>query len=225
MEKKLNPIANAEQEASILKLYAQALSDVAESNNQQEKLLAIDHNLKLWVEIESSIKHKNNILPENIKQNLFKLANFVKYMTMSKGVQMTKQDILTLSNINNQISLGMEECVKNNLAAEEAYSLLRCAMDLSKAQEKNNKKELAAALNNNMELWVYIKTLAKSKKNHLPDEIKGNLHKLADFVSQKTIEIGKNLDNVNVSTIETMINTNLQISQGLMAKQMEQLKK
>ncbi len=218
-------IAGAEKEAKLLDLFAKNLSEAANSDNQQKRLQAIDNNLKLWVEIETSLKSAKNLLPDNIKQNLFKLADFVKYMTLSKGVNMNTNDIKTLANINQQISLGILESVKNNLAAEEAFSLLKCAMDLSKANKENNQKELAAALDNNMQLWVYIKTLANSKQNKIPEEIKGNLSKLADFVSKKTIEVGRNIANVNQTTLETMINTNLQISQGLMSKQMEQRKK
>ncbi len=220
-----NQIDAAEKEAVMLNSFANALLKAAESNNQQERLLAIDHNLKLWVEIETSLKSAKNLLPDDVKKNLFKLADFVKYMTMSKGINMTKEDFKSLANINNQISLGIQESVKNSLAAEEAFSLLKCAMDLSKAKEKSNAGELARALDNNMQLWVYIKTLARSKKNKMPEEIKGNLIKLADYVSKKTIEVGKNINNVNVKALDSMIDTNLQISEGLMNKQMQGLKK
>ena len=143
---------------------------------------------------------------------------------MSKGTNMSKEDFRSLANINNQISLGIQESVKNNLAAEEAFSLLKCAMDLSKAKEKSNAGELAKALDNNMQLWVYIKTLANSKKNNIPEEIKGNLVKLADYVSKKTIEVGRNIDNINIKALDSMIDTNLQISEGLMSKQMMSIK-
>ncbi len=215
-----NQIDAAEKEADLLNNFANALLKAAESNNQQERLLAIDHNLKLWVEIETSLKSAKNLLPEEVKKNLFKLADFVKYMTMSKGINMGKEDFKSLANINSQISMGIQESVKNNLAAEEAFSLLKCAMDLSKAKEKSNAGELARALDNNMQLWVYIKTLANSKKSAIPEDIKGNLTKLADYVSKKTIEIGRNINNINVKALDSMIDTNLQISDGLMNHQM-----
>ncbi len=225
MNTTVNQIDVAEKEAKVLNSFANALLKAAESNNQQEKLLAIDHNLKLWVEIETSLKSAKNLLPDEVKKNLFKLADFVKYLTMSKGINMTKEDFKSLANINNQISMGIQESVKNNLAAEEAFSLLKCAMDLTKAKEKSNAGELAKALDNNMKLWVYIKTLANSKNNKIPEEIRGNLTKLADYVSQKTIEVGQNINNVNAKALDSMINTNLQISEGLMSKQLQSLKK
>lgn len=220
-----NQIDAAEKEAYLLNNFANALLKAAESNNQQERLLAIDHNLKLWVEIETSLKSAKNLLPEEVKKNLFKLADFVKYMTMSKGINMGKEDFKSLANINSQISMGIQESVKNNLAAEEAFSLLKCAMDLSKAKEKSNAGELARALDNNMQLWVYIKTLANSKKSAIPEDIKGNLTKLADYVSKKTIEIGRNINNINVKALDSMIDTNLQISDGLMNHQMRLARK
>ena len=225
MKTTTNQIDAAEKEAVVLNSFANALLKAAESNNQHERLLAIDHNLKLWVEIETSLKSAKNLLPEDVKKNLFKLADFVKYMTMSKGINMTKEDFKSLANINNQISLGIQESVKNNLAAEEAFSLLKCAMDLNKAKEKANAGELARALDNNMQLWVYIKTLANSKKNKIPEEIKNNLVKLADYVSKKTIEVGRNINNINLKALESMIDTNLQISEGLMRKQIQSIKK
>ena len=220
-----NQIDAAEKEAYLLNNFANALLKAAESNNQQERLLAIDHNLKLWVEIETSLKSAKNLLPEEVKKNLFKLADFVKYMTMSKGINMGKEDFKSLANINSQISMGIQESVKNNLAAEEAFSLLKCAMDLSKAKEKSNAGELARALDNNMQLWVYIKTLANSKKSAIPEDIKGNLTKLADYVSKKTIEVGRNINNINVKALDSMIDTNLQISDGLMNHQMRLARK
>ena len=52
----------------------------------------------------------------------------------------------------------------------------------------------------------------------LPPETKNNLIKLADYVSSKTLEIGKNVDDINQKTLDSMIMTNLQISEGLMTK-------
>ena len=69
-----------------------------------------------------------------------------------------------------------------------------------------------------MKLWVYIKTLASDDKNPLPKETKGNLIKLADYVSSRTLEVGKNVECLNQKALDCMIMTNLQISEGLMSK-------
>ena len=96
--------------------------------------------------------------------------------------------------------------------------MLKCAIDLSAARESNNPADMVSALDNNMKLWVYMKTLAKSKKNKLPPETKDNLIKLADYVSSRTLEMGKDLKRLNPKTLDSMIMTNLQISEGLMAR-------
>ena len=219
MNTTVDEIRDAEEEAQILMGYAQALSKASTSNDDHVKLLTLDENLKLWVEIESSLKSAKNLLPQEIKDNLLKLSKFVERMTLSKGVSMTKTDFDCLANINMQISEGLLAVVRNSLAKEEAFSLLKCAVDISSARENNNSGELVSALDNNLQLWVYIKTLAKAKETKLPEETKSNLIKLADYVSSKTLEIGKDINNINDKIIDSMINTNLQISEGLISSQ------
>ena len=214
-----NQIKCAENEARVLMNYAMALSKASMSEDTNYRLLALDNNLKLWVEIESSLKSAKNLLPQDIKDNLLKLSKYVERITLSKGVDMNKTDFDSLININMQISEGLLESVKNSLAKEEAFSLLKCAVDLSSARESNNKAELVSALDNNLKLWVYIKTMANSKGTALPLETRNNLLKLAEYVSSKTIELGQNMDNLNDKALDTMIMTNLQISEGLISNQ------
>ncbi len=218
MNNKIDQVKNAENEAVILLNHAMALAKASTSTDELEIVSILDSNLKLWVEIETSLKSAKNLLPEDIKANLIKLSRFVERMTLSKGSKMTKSDFDCLININMQISEGLIEAVKNNLATEEAFSLLKCAIDLSTARENGDARELVSALDNNMQLWVYIKTLASKQDNPLPPETKSNLIKLADYVSSKTLEIGKNVDDINQKTLDSMIMTNLQISEGLMTK-------
>ena len=214
----IDQIKQAEVEAEIFLKYALALSKASTSDDDTEKLIALDNNLKLWVEIETSLKDAKNLLSQDIKDNLMQLSKFVERITLSKGVKMSKTDFDCLVNINMQISEGLLEAVKNSLAREEAFSLLKCAIDISTARENNNAGELVSALDNNLKLWVYIKTLAGSTGTKLPEETKSNLIKLADYVSAKTIEVGQNIENANPKTIDSMIMTNLQISEGLMSR-------
>lgn len=218
MKNNIDQIKQAEVEAEIFLKYAMALSKASTSDDETTKLVALDNNLKLWVEIETSLKDAKSLLSQEIKDNLLQLSKFVERMTLSKGVKMSKTDFDCLININMQISEGLLEAVKNSLAREEAFSLLKCAIDISTARENNDAKELVSALDNNLKLWVYIKTLAGSTKTKLPDETKSNLIKLADYVSAKTIEVGQDINNVNPKTIDSMIMTNLQISEGLMSR-------
>ena len=218
MKDNIDQIKQAEVEAEILLKYALALSKASTSDDDTEKLIALDNNLKLWVEIETSLKDAKNLLSQDIKDNLMQLSKFVERITLSKGVKMSKTDFDCLVNIIMQISEGLLEAVKNSLAREEAFSLLKCAIDISTARENNNAGELVSALDNNLKLWVYIKTLAGSTGTKLPEETKSNLIKLADYVSAKTIEVGQNIENANPKTIDSMIMTNLQISEGLMSR-------
>lgn len=217
MKKDTDQVRNAEREASIMLNHAIALSQAANSGTDADKIQALDSNLKLWVEVETTLKDAKNLLPTDIKDNLLKLSKYVERLTLSKGVRMSKSDFDTLVNINMQISEGLVEAVKHSLAREEAFSLLKCAIDLSSAKENKNTAELVSALDNNMKLWIYIKTLASSEKNKLPKETKTNLIKLADYVSNKTIEVGKNVNEINDKALDSMIMTNLQISEGLMS--------
>ena len=217
MKKNTNQVTNAEEEASIMLNHAVSLSRAASSVTDREKIQALDSNLKLWVEIETTLKNAKNLLPQEIKDNLMKLSKFVERLTLSKGIHMSKSDYDTLVNINMQISEGLVQAVKHSLAREEAFSLLKCAIDLSSAKENNNTAELVSALDNNMKLLVYIKTLASSEKNELPQATRTNLIKLADYVSSKTLEVGKNVNNLNHKALDSMIMTNLQISEGLMS--------
>ena len=214
-----NQIKDAETEATILMNYAMALANASLSDNENVKLAALDNNLKLWVEIETSLKRAKNLLPQDIKTSLMKLSKYVERLTLSKGVKMAKTDFDSLVNINMQISEGLLEAVKNSLAKEEAFSLLKCAVDLSSARESKNLEQLVTALDNNLKLWVYIKTLASSKDTVLPNDTRNNLVKLADYVSSKTLELGKNIENINDKTLDSMIMTNLQISEGLISNQ------
>ena len=218
MKDNIDQIKQAEVEAEIFLKYALALSKASTSDDDTEKLIALDNNLKLWVEIETSLKDAKNLLSQDIKDNLMQLSKFVERITLSKGVKMSKTDFDCLVNINMQISEGLLEAVKNSLAREEAFSLLKCAIDISTARENNNAGELVSALDNNLKLWVYIKTLAGSTGTKLPEETKSNLIKLADYVSAKKIEVGQNIENANPKTIDSMIMTNLQISEGLMSR-------
>ncbi len=217
MTNNIDQVKKAENEAKILLEYALALSKAAESNDQCEIITVLDANLKLWVEIETTLKTAKSLLPNDIQANLLQLSKFVERLTLSKGIHMSKTDFDCLANINMQIAEGLLAAVKNNLAKEEAFSLLKCALDLSSAKENDDVAELVTALDNNLKLWVYIKTLASAKNTNLPQDTKSNLVKLADYVSSKTLEIGQDVNNVNGKAIDSMIMTNLQISEGLMS--------
>ena len=49
----------------------------------------------------------------------------------------------------------------------------------------------------------------------MPQDIKDNLILLADFTAQKTFEYNGSM---NIKTLDTLINTNLQICEGLLER-------
>ncbi len=216
----MNQIKSTEEEAAVLLNQAMKISKAFEGNDDYLKLEALDDNLKLWVEIETTLKNTKNLLPEETKVNLTKLSKYVEFLTLSKGVKMSKSDCDILININMQISEGLLDAIKNFVVKEEAVSLLKCALDLSNAREKRNVEELVTALDNNMKTWIYLKTLVSAKDSELPEETKGNLVKLADYVSYKTLEVGRDIVHLNDRVLDSMIMTNLQITEGLLSNQM-----
>ncbi len=94
-----------------------------------------------------------------------------------------------------------------SLLKEDAFALTQAALEISQAQESNDEKRLAAALDNNLQLWVGIRTLVERDENPLPSEVKENLSRLSHFVAQKTFEMQ---DGSNDKTLEALANTNLQ---------------
>lgn len=98
---------------------------------------------------------------------------------------------------------------------EDALALTQAALEISRAYESKDEKRLAAALDRNLKLWVGIRTLVSAADNPLPMPIKDNLIRLSSFVAQKTFEMQ---NGANAKTIESLANTNLQISEGLLDK-------
>lgn len=216
MEEIKNQINGAVEEAELLQDYAGHLETAAKSSDNRYKLLVLDENLKMWVAIDSSMKNPNNFLPQEIKSNLTKLSKYVEQVTISKGVDMSEKSYLALADINRQISEGLLESVNASMAQQEAYFLAKSGLDLSEAHKSKDKEQMVEALDTNQRLWVMIKTLMKSPKSRMPKETRDNLIKLADYVALNTIKLGQNLDNVDDKMLNSFININRHISEGLL---------
>lgn len=95
----------------------------------------------------------------------------------------------------------------------EALQLTQAGLQLDQARASGDKSQLAAALEHNMQLWVAIRTLVTATDSKVPENLQGNLTRLANFVAQTTMKHGVDSpDNV----IDTLVNINLQISEGLL---------
>lgn len=103
----LNP---AEQKAYALSRAALALDQARQSDQDPMTIVeALNHNVELWVAIQSMVKAANGSLPEEVKSNLWKLGDFVIGTTFRHGHGIADQALETLININLQISEGLLE--------------------------------------------------------------------------------------------------------------------
>ena len=99
---------------------------------------------------------------------------------------------------------------------EDALCLTRAAVGLSEALAGADEAALAEALDANLKVWVAIKTLVEQPGNRLPADIRSNLARLADYTAKVTFDVSPDR---RASKIETLINTNLQIAEGLLEGQ------
>lgn len=101
-----------------------------------------------------------------------------------------------------------------NIAEEQAYQLAQAAIMLDNARnDRSDLGKLAAALERNLETWVALKTLILHPDCRLGDAVKGNLLRLSAFVAERTMQ---GVDAITDTTIDSLINVNLQISEGLL---------
>ncbi len=96
---------------------------------------------------------------------------------------------------------------------EDAFALTRAAVDLSQALENGDQTALAAALDENLNLWTAIKTLVARTDCKLPEDIRTNLTRLSEYTAKVTFDLSKQRQ---TEKIEVLINTNLQIAEGLL---------
>ena len=89
----------------------------------------------------------------------------------------------------------------------------RSSVRLDQARLANDKGELALALDENLELWLTIKTIVMGEDSQFDNDLKNNLTKLADYVAATTLQQGVE---ISETALDTMININLQISEGLL---------
>ncbi|MGF1639548.1 MAG: flagellar biosynthesis regulator FlaF [Rhodospirillales bacterium] len=103
----------AEHKAYALSQAAIALDRAREARRGEEDPVslveALNHNLELWVGIQSMVKAANGALPDEVRSNLSKLGDFVIGTTFRHGHAIADQALDTLININLQISEGLLE--------------------------------------------------------------------------------------------------------------------
>lgn len=99
---------------------------------------------------------------------------------------------------------------------EDALALTQAAVGMSQALSGADEVALAAALDDNLQLWTAIKTLVTRDDCRLPDDIRTNLTRLSDYTAKVTFDLSADR---RAQKIETLINANLQIAEGLLEGQ------
>ncbi len=100
-------------------------------------------------------------------------------------------------------------------AFQDAFYLSEAAVMLDQARTgaRRNKKKLATALIRELEVWAAIRTAALYWTGSEKDVIKKNIFYLSEFISKTIISSGVDISD---SEIDTLININLQISEGFL---------
>lgn len=93
-----------------------------------------------------------------------------------------------------------------------AFSQAAYVLDQAK-QNMSDEDACEKALKYNQMLWSIIQADVAGDNNELPDELKANLVSLSIFVDKQT---SKGLTNPTEELFDSLININLNISEGLM---------
>ncbi len=101
-------------------------------------------------------------------------------------------------------------------AEQDAFSLSEAAVLMDQARQAKDSRMLAAALNHNLEVWIAIKTFVSRDGHPMAKETRDNLIQLSRFVAEKTFRNGAA---ISAEALDTLININLQIAEGLLEGQ------
>lgn len=100
----------AQQEAYYLAKSGLELSQAYKSKNNQSFVEALDHNHQLWIMIKTLMKKGKTKLPQETRDNLVKLADYVSSNTIKLGQNLDNVDaklLDSLVNINRHIAEGL----------------------------------------------------------------------------------------------------------------------
>ena len=97
---------------------------------------------------------------------------------------------------------------------EQAFQLSRCAILLDLARQNGlNTGEMTYALDETLQFWVAFKIMAEGGNMPFPQPLKENINKLSDFVTASVFSASEGISD---ETVWSLININLQISEGLL---------
>lgn len=113
---------------------------------------------------------------------------------------------------NGDLADGLLSTADQGQAAQVPAFVARAAAQLAEAASK--KGYIALALDQNLRLWMAIKTLAQKANGSFDGELSHRLIRLSDYVAQETIRVGSG--SLPDTTLETLVNINVQIAEGMM---------
>jgi flagellar protein FlaF len=97
---------------------------------------------------------------------------------------------------------------------QQAFNLAQAAIQLDQSRlTERNLAKLAQALEHNLQVWIEIGVLVRSPESRLGENVRDNILKLRDFISDMTMKHGVEIPD---TTLNTLININFQISEGLL---------
>ncbi len=105
----------------------------------------------------------------------------------------------------------MTEMEQLSLTEENAFNLSQVAIQLDQSRDDSN--SLAAALERNMEVWVALRILVSRSGETIQQQTRDNLIRLSQFVAETTMKYGAEIPS---EVVDTLININLQISEGFL---------
>ena len=101
-----------------------------------------------------------------------------------------------------------------SVVERHAFNLAQAGIQLDQARaDSGDTTQLAQALEHNLQVGVEIGMLVKGPESQLAENVRDNILKLRDFISDTTMKHGVDIPE---STLNTLININLQISEGLL---------
>lgn len=111
----------AEDDARTL---AHAATLLIEADSPEKVSIALDHNLKIWVAIKSLMQNGASPLPDEVKENLKNLAQYVSATTMqvTEGA-IEESKLVSLARVNMHIAEGLLNGEQNRLIQERAYQI------------------------------------------------------------------------------------------------------
>jgi flagellar biosynthesis regulator FlaF len=96
---------------------------------------------------------------------------------------------------------------------QDAQALTEAALEISRAVEGKNQEMLNAALQVNLGIWAGIRVVMGLPDSPIAAETRANLMQLSQYVVKTTHELSQDL---RESAAESLVNINLQISEGLL---------